>query len=93
MKATWNGATIAQSDDIVVVDGNPYFPLESIAEQHFEPSDTTTVCGWKGVANYYSIVVDGERNPDAAWIYREPKPDAEAIRERVAFWKGVSVED
>ena len=91
MKASWNGAVIAQSDDTVVVEGNHYFPVESIKPDFFTPSETTTVCGWKGTANYYSLSIDGERNPDAAWYYAEPKDAAMQIKGRVAFWKGVKV--
>lgn len=91
MKAVWNGKTIAESDDTVVVEGNHYFPADSIEQDHFESSDTNTFCGWKGTASYYSIKVDGETNPDAAWYYPDPKPEAENIRGRIAFWKGVEV--
>lgn len=90
-KATWNGQVIAESDETVVVDGNHYFPPDAITKEHFQASDTTTVCGWKGTANYYHVVVDGQRNEDAAWHYPNPKPDAEHIRGHVAFWKGVEV--
>lgn len=92
MKATWNGAVIAESDDTVVVEGNHYFPESSLNRALFEPSDTHTTCGWKGVASYFDVVVNGERNHDAAWYYPEPKPAAAEIRGRVAFWRGVRVE-
>lgn len=91
MKAIWNGKTIAESDDTVVVEGNHYFPLEAVDPALLVPSATTTLCPWKGIASYYSIVVDGHENRDAAWYYAEPKDAAKAIRGRVAFWKGVEV--
>ena len=92
MKAIWNDQVIAESDDTVVVEGNHYFPIESIKQEVFEPSDTTTVCPWKGEAAYYHIEVDGEVNRDAAWHYGDPKPAAGEIKGRIAFWKGVTVE-
>ena len=90
MKAIWNNATLAESDDIVEVEGNPYFPMASIDCQYFESSDHQSVCPWKGTANYYSLKVDGQRNDNAAWYYAEPKPEAEKIKGRIAFWRGVS---
>lgn len=90
-KATWNNQVIAESDDTVIVDGNHYFPPDSIRKDFFQPAKKTTVCGWKGTANYYDILVDGETNSEAAWYYADPKPEAESIRGRVAFWKGVEV--
>ena len=90
-KAVWNHQVIAESDGTVIVEGNHYFPEDSLKKEYFVPSETTTVCGWKGTANYYSLNVDGETNPDAAWYYADPKPEAEQIRGRVAFWKGVEV--
>jgi uncharacterized protein (DUF427 family) len=87
----WNGVVVAESDDTVVVEGNHYFPLESLTAQVAD-SSKTTVCPWKGTANYYTLVVDGAENPDAAWYYAEPKEAAAAIKGRVAFWKGVIVE-
>ena len=92
MKASWNGAVIAQSDDTVVVEGNHYFPESTLDRSHVTFSNHKTMCRWKGQANYYSLVVDGSMNPDAVWYYPDPKPEAEAIRGRVAFWKGVKVE-
>ena len=92
MKAIWNGAVLAESDKTVVVEGNHYFPPDSLSADHFKPSPTQTVCWWKGTASYYTIEVNGERNPDAAWYYPEPKPAAKEIAGRVAFWKGVTVE-
>jgi uncharacterized protein (DUF427 family) len=91
MKAIWNGTVLAESDDTVFVEGNHYFPRESLAEEHFTPSDTRSVCPWKGVASYYSVTVDGATNPDAAWEYRSPFPTARKVKGRVAFWHGVQV--
>lgn len=88
--ATWNGTTIASSDDTVVVEGNHYFPRESVTAT-LTPSPTTSVCPWKGTASYYSLEVDGEVNTDAAWYYPAPKDAAAQIKDRVAFWKGVQV--
>ena len=93
MRAIWKGAVIAQSDDTVVVEGNHYFPADSVAAERFEDSATRSSCPWKGEASYKSIVVDGERNPDAAWYYPEPFDAAAEIRGRYAFWKGVEVTD
>ena len=90
--ASWNGAVIAQSDDTVVVEGNHYFPADSVDETLFEASDTHTNCPWKGVASYKSLVVDGKLNPDAVWYYPDPKAAAAEIKGRYAFWKGVTVE-
>lgn len=92
MKAIWNGVVIAESDDTVVVEGNHYFPVGSIRREYYRPSDTHTVCGWKGTASYWSLEVDGKSNKDAAWFYPEPKPEAEMVRDRVAFWRGVTVQ-
>jgi uncharacterized protein (DUF427 family) len=91
MKATWNGATLAESTDTRIVEGNHYFPADSIKTEYFQPSQTHTVCGWKGTASYYDVVVDGETNADAAWFYPEAKPEAKEIEGYVAFWKGVQV--
>ena len=93
MKAIWNGKTIAESDETVVVEGNHYFPAEAVNKEYFEASDTNTVCPWKGTASYYSLNVDGDRNADAAWYYPDPKEAAKEIRGRIAFWKGVQVID
>jgi uncharacterized protein (DUF427 family) len=87
----WNGRQIAHSDQTVVVEGNHYFPVDSVDPQVLEPSRTHTTCPWKGVASYYDVVVDGKRNADAAWFYPDPKPAADQIRGRIAFWKGVTV--
>ncbi len=92
-KASWNGQVVAQSDDIVLVEGNRYFPAESLVKEHFLPSQHHTTCGWKGVASYYHVSVDGKKNENAAWYYPEPKEAAEHVRGRVAFWKGVEVSD
>ncbi len=89
--ATWNGTVIAESDDIVTVEGNAYFPIESVREGVLRPSDMHSVCPWKGKASYYSLEVDGQVNRDAAWYYPEPKDAAAQIKGRVAFWKGVQV--
>ena len=91
MKASWNGQTIAESDDTVVVEGNHYFPRESVNDEYLFDSDKTTFCPWKGTASYYSLSVDGETNADAAWYYAEPKDAASQINGRVAFWRGVEV--
>ena len=92
MKATWNGAVLAESDQTIVVEGNHYFPPESINSDYFQPSDTHTTCPWKGEASYYDVVVDGQENKDAAWYYPETKPAADEIKGRIAFWRGVKVE-
>jgi uncharacterized protein (DUF427 family) len=91
MKAIWNGQIIAESDETVVVEGNHYFPASSIKRDLLEESDTTSVCPWKGTANHFTLKVDGASNKDAAWYYSDPKPAAEQIRNRIAFWKGVKV--
>ena len=90
-KAIWNGQVLAESDATVEVEGNHYFPADSLTREHFEDSPTTSVCGWKGTASYYHVVVDGQCNDDAAWYYPTPKDAAEDIRGHVAFWKGVEV--
>lgn len=93
MKAIWNAAVLAESDDTIVIEGNHYFPADSIDRDYFSPSETHTVCGWKGTASYYDINVNGDTNKDAAWYYPEAKDDAKNIEGYVAFWKGVMVED
>ena len=93
MKAIWNDTVIAQSDETIVVEGNYYFPAESARTEHLKNSDTTSICPWKGTANYYNIDVGGEINPDAAWYYPDPKDAASEIRGRIAFWKGVQLID
>lgn len=92
MKATWRETVLAESDATVVVEGNHYFPADSIQREYFRESETQTTCPWKGVASYYDVVVDGEVNRDAAWFYPEPKEAAREIEGRVAFWRGVKVE-
>ncbi len=92
MKATWNGVVIAESEDTVVVEGNHYFPLDSVKQDLLQPSSTHTHCPWKGEASYYSLAVNGATNADAAWFYPEPKEAAAEIKDRVAFWRGVKVE-
>ena len=91
MKAIWNGNTLAESDDTVIVDGNHYFPQDSIRCEYFFDSDHKTVCGWKGEASYYHLRVSGAENADAAWFYPSPKEAAAEIKDRIAFWKGVEV--
>jgi uncharacterized protein (DUF427 family) len=90
--ATWNGIVIAESDRTLVVEGNHYFPLESVHAEFLQGSDTHTSCPWKGKASYYHLAVNGQRNADAAWFYPDPLPAAQQIKDRIAFWKGVHVE-
>ena len=90
-KATWNGAVLAESERCQVVEGNHYFPPDAIRREYLQPSATHTVCGWKGTASYYDVVVDGRSNVDAAWYYPEPMPAAATIAGWVAFWRGVTV--
>jgi uncharacterized protein (DUF427 family) len=92
MKAFWNNTIIAESDDIVLVEGNRYFPESALKKEYITFSNHKTSCPWKGQASYYSLIVNGEMNIDAVWYYPDPKPEAEMIRGRVAFWKGVAVE-
>ncbi len=91
-RASWKGATVAESDATEVVEGNHYFPPDSINREHLKESSTTSLCPWKGTASYYDIEVDGEVNQGAAWCYKEPKPAARNIAGYVAFWRGVTVE-
>ena len=93
MKAIWLDTTIAESDDTVVVDGNHYFPLSSADRDSLKDSDTTSICPWKGTAHYYHVLANGEVNSDAAWYYPEPKEAAAQIKDRIAFWRGVSVSE
>lgn len=93
MKAVWNGQIIAESTDTVVVEGNHYFPASSVRQEFLRPSDTTSVCPWKGAAHYYTLEVNGQTNPDAVWYYPEPKEAARQIAGRVAFWRGVTVQE
>jgi uncharacterized protein (DUF427 family) len=92
-RALWNGTVIAESEDTVVVEGNHYFPRTSLREDVVRESSTTTYCPWKGTASYYSLELDGARSKDAIWYYADPKPKAQLITDRVAFWKDVTVED
>lgn len=91
VKAVWNGAVIAESDDTLVVEGNHYFPESALNRAYLKPSATHTTCGWKGVASYYTLMVGGRENPDACWYYPDPKPAAAQVKGRVAFWRGVEV--
>jgi len=91
VKAVWNGETIADSADTVVVEGNHYFPAAAVRPEVLKPSDTSSKCHWKGTARYYSLEVAGKENKDAAWYYPEPMPAASQIKDRIAFWKGVRV--
>ncbi len=91
MKAIWNDTILAESDDTIIVEGNHYFPIESIKKEFFEPSQLTTMCGWKGMANYYSVTVHGKTNKDCAWYYANPNDAAKKIKGHIAFWNGVTV--
>ncbi len=91
-RAVWNGVVIAEAPETTVVDGYHYFPSESVRWEHLQPSPHRSVCGWKGEASYYSIVVDGAANRDAAWVYTSPKPAAEPIKGQIGFWRGVRIE-
>lgn len=91
-RAIWNSVVIAESDRYELVEGNVYFPPETIKSEYFQPSDHHTTCGWKGIASYYTLAVEGQTNPNAAWYYPEPKEAAKSIKGYIAFWKGVQVE-
>jgi uncharacterized protein (DUF427 family) len=91
MKAIWNGTVVAESNDTVVVEGNHYFPADAVKKDVLLPSNTKTMCSWKGQASYHTLFVDGNANPDAVWYYPDPKEAAAQIKGRVAFWKGVQV--
>lgn len=93
VKAVWNGAVLAQSDETIVVEGNHYFPRSAVNAEYLRDSDTHSVCGWKGTASYYHVEVEGQVNQDAAWYYPAVKPEAKKIENYVAFWKGVRVEE
>lgn len=93
MRAAWKGTVLADSDDTVVVDGNHYFPRGSLVTERFAPSEKSSFCPWKGTARYLDVAVDGDVNPAAAWYYPEPRKAAAQIRDRVAFWRGVTVSD
>lgn len=92
VKAIWNGAVVAESDNCEIVEGNCYFPPNTIKAEYFQPSNTHTICSWKGEASYYTLRVDGQDNKDAAWYYPDPKPKAQNIKGYIAFWRGVKVE-
>ncbi len=91
-KAIWNGKVLAQSDNCVEVEGNQYFPKEAVDQKYLRSSEKHTVCSWKGTASYYDVVVGRKVNAEAAWYYPEPKAGAEQVKDRIAFWRGVSVE-
>jgi uncharacterized protein (DUF427 family) len=93
MKAVWNGVTLAESEKTIVVEGNHYFPPDAVKRELLQPSATHTTCHWKGEASYYTVAVDGQTNPDAAWFYPSPKPAAAEIKDYVAFWHGVKVQE
>jgi uncharacterized protein (DUF427 family) len=92
VRALWNGKVIAESDHTERVEGNHYFPPEALHSEYLQPSDTRTICPWKGKAHYFSLVVDGKKNDDSAWYYPDPKPAAQSIAGKIAFWKGVRIE-
>ncbi|AYF74949.1 DUF427 domain-containing protein [Nocardia yunnanensis] len=92
MRAIWNGTVIAEASRTVEVEGNQYFPVDSLKREFFTDSDHHTRCPWKGTASYYTVTVDGKENPDAAWYYPTPSPLARKIKDHVAFWHGVEVE-
>ena len=91
MKAVWNGAVLAESKETINIEGNHYFPPESVKKEYLALSDTQSICPWKGLASYNSIVVEGEENKDAAWYYPNPKEAARGIRDYIAFWKGIKI--
>ncbi|MEA2683960.1 MAG: hypothetical protein QOK05_2288 [Chloroflexota bacterium] len=91
VKAIWNGTVIAESDQTVMVEGNHYFPASAVKSEYLRPSESHTVCPWKGTASYYTLEVDGAQNSDAAWFYPETKPAATRVKGRIAFWHGVEV--
>lgn len=93
VKAIWNHTVIAESEDTVLVEGNHYFPTAAVDHRRLRESDRHTVCGWKGQAGYYTLEVDGQTNPDAAWYYPDPLPGAGQVRDRIAFWHGVTIEE
>ncbi|NLR91728.1 MULTISPECIES: DUF427 domain-containing protein [Flammeovirga] len=90
-KAIWNGTVLAESNDTIEVEGNAYFPPSSIKKEYFTETSTNTTCPWKGTASYYTIEIDGQKNVDAAWFYKQPSAKASQIKDYVAFWKGVEV--
>ena len=92
-KAVWNGTVLAESDNTVIVEGNHYFPPDAVKREYFQPSNRHTTCPWKGLASYFDVAVAGKVNPGAAWYYPQPKDAASQIKDYVAFWKGVKVEE
>ncbi len=92
-KATWQGRVLAESDDTVLIEGNHYFPPQSVDHSLLRDSETTSRCRWKGTASYYSLAVDGHENADAAWTYRKPKLAVRHLKDHIAFWRGVTVQD
>ena len=91
-KAMWNGQTVAESENFQTVEGNVYFPEETVNRQFLRPSSTSSSCPWKGQARYFTLLVDGQENPDAAWYYPDPKPAARQVKHHIAFWRGVEVQ-
>jgi uncharacterized protein (DUF427 family) len=91
MKAKWNGHLLAESDSTIVIEGNHYFPVDSINKDYFQESDTNTICPWKGTASYFDVKVNGDTNTDAAWYYPKASQLAKGIEGRIAFWKGVEI--
>ncbi|NJN19255.1 MAG: DUF427 domain-containing protein [Oscillochloris sp.] len=91
-RAVWNGAVIAESDRTIVVEGNHYFPPDAVKQEYLQSSETHTICGWKGQASYYNLVVNEQTNRDAAWYYPQPKDAAGQIAGYIAFWRGVNIE-
>ncbi len=91
MKATWNGAVLAESDQTIVVEGNQYFPPDAVHKEYFQESSLHSTCPWKGEASYYTVVVNGQQHADAAWYYPQPKDAAKQITDHIAFWHGVKV--
>ncbi len=91
-KATWKGATLAESDKCIVIEGNQYFPPDAVKREYLQESSTHTTCPWKGLASYYSVAVNGQVNQDAAWYYPQPKDAAKEIKDYIAFWHGVNIE-
>ena len=92
IRAVWNGTVLAESEQTVELEGNDYFPLDAVHREFLSDSATTTVCPWKGTAHYYTVTVDGQVNPDAAWYYPQPSSRAQQIGDHIAFWKGVRIE-
>lgn len=93
MKAIWNNAVIAESNATIIIEGNHYFPFDSVNQSYLHASTHTSTCGWKGLANYFSVEVDGKVNENAAWVYKLPKPSAAEITNYIAFWQGITVSE